>query len=184
VSLDFAVAQFDGEGTAVQRYSAAKGRTTREDARWMREVGFVERRHNGHVRLRGTFAGHYLDVDESDRIDQKGAAEGGVAGGLIGVLGGPPGIAVGLLVGSLIGAQAGAADEVETEPQALADLLREAVPVGSSAVVLIAQAPDVDEMVAALSDGARGVSRQTLTAEQGAELELSLSTAPPASPEG
>jgi uncharacterized membrane protein len=149
----------------------------------MSEVGFVEHRHNGRLRLRGTFAGHYLDVDESDRVDQKGGAEGGIAGGLIGVLGGPPGIAVGLLVGALIGAQTGAPDEIEAEPRALADQLRDAVPNGSSAVVLIARAPDVDEMMAALGESAQAVSRQALSAEQAAALEASLSTAPPVSPE-
>jgi uncharacterized membrane protein len=149
----------------------------------MGEIGFVERRHNGRVRLRGTFAGHYLDVDESDRVDQKGGAEGAVTGGLIGVLGGPPGIAVGLLVGALVGAQAGAPDEVEAEPEALADQLRKVVPVGSSAVVLIAQTADVDEMVAALDEGAQSVSRQTITAEQAAALEASLGTAPSTSSE-
>jgi uncharacterized membrane protein len=183
VSLDFAVALFDGEGTAVQRYSAAKGRTTAADPKWMGEIGFVERRHNGRVRLRGTFAGHYLGVDESDRVDQKGGAEGAIAGGLIGVLAGPPGIAVGLLVGVLVGRQAGPPDEVEDEPEALADQLREAVPVGSSAVVLIAGPADVDQMVAALGEDAQSVSRQTLTAEQAAALEASLGAAPSRSSE-
>jgi uncharacterized membrane protein len=149
----------------------------------MGEVGFVERRHNGRLRLRGTFAGHYVDVDESDLLDQKGGAEGGIAGGLIGVLGGPPGIAVGLLVGAVIGAHSGTPDEVESEPEALADQLRDAVPSDSSAVVLIADAPDVDEMAAALGESARAINRQTLNAEQAAALEASLGSSPPVSPE-
>jgi len=49
--------------------------------------------------------------------------------------------------------------------------------------VLIAEAPDVDEMVAALDAGAQGIARQTLTQEQQAALEASLSAAPPASSE-
>jgi uncharacterized membrane protein len=179
VSLDLAVVRFDGEGTAVQRYAAAKERFG-GDAPWAQRVGFVEHHHSGRMLLRGTFAGHYVDVDESDHISQTGAGEGAVAGGLIGVLGGPPGIAVGLTVGGVIGSQGGHSSDVEAEPEALADRLRTAVPRSSSAVVLIAEAPYVDEMLTALGEGAQGVVRRTLTADQTVELETSLSGAPPA----
>ena len=182
MSLDFAVAQFDGDRTAVERYADAKNRTG-EDARWTRQVGIVEHRHNGRLALRGTFAGHYLDVDESDQVSQRGAGEGAVAGGLLGVLIGPPGIAVGLLLGMLIGAERGPASDVEAEPQALAEELRAAVPRSSSALVLIADAPDVDEMLAALGDTAERITRQALTTDQAAELEASLSTTPRTSSE-
>ena len=181
VSLDLGIVQFDGEGTAVQRYAAAKERSS-GDAPWTHEVGFVERHHNGRLLLRGTFAGHYLDVDESDHVSERGAGEGAVVGGLAGVLLGPPGIAVGIALGGLIGSQAGAASETEAEPPMLADNLRAAVPRSSSAVVLIAAAPDVDEMLAALGAGARGVTRRTLAPDELAHLDASLSTAPPASP--
>lgn len=183
MGLDFAVAQFDGDRTAVERYAAAKGRTTGEDARWLGEVGIVEHRHNGGLALRGTFAGHYLDVDESDHVSERGAGEGALAGGILGVLVGPPGIAVGLLLGLIIGAEVGPSSDTESEPQAFADQLRAAVPSSSSALVLIADAPDVDEMVATLGEGAKSISRKTLSADQVAELEASLSAAPPASAE-
>jgi uncharacterized membrane protein len=182
VSLDFALVRFDGEGAAVQRYAAAKDRSE-GDPRWIREVGFVEHHHGGHLVLRGTFAGHYVDVDESDHVSQKGAGEGAVAGGLVGVLLGPPGIAVGLIVGGVLGSQAGASSDSEAEPRALADQLRDAVPRSSSAIVLIASAADVDEMVAALEGGAQSVTRRTLTPDQTAQLEVALSAAPPASPQ-
>jgi len=182
VSLDLAVAQFDGEGAAVQWYADAKDHHG-GDARWMQEVGFVECHHSGRLLLRGTFAGHYLDIDEGDRVSQKGAGEGAVAGGLVGVLLGPPGVAVGLVVGGLVGSSAGAASDLEAEPQALADQLRAAVPRSSSAVVLVAASPDVDEMLSALGDSAQRVTRQTLTADQAAALETSLSAAPPVSPQ-
>jgi uncharacterized membrane protein len=181
VSLDVALAQFDGEGTAVERYASAKEHA-RGDAHWTHEIGFVEHHRSGRLLLRGSFAGHYLDVDESDRVSQKGIGEGAVAGGLIGVLAGPPGIAVGLLLGGVIGSQVGASPVTEAEPQRLADRLREAVPRRSSAIVLIASSADVDEMLEALGESPREVRRQTLTPEQTAALEASLSTAPPASP--
>jgi uncharacterized membrane protein len=182
VSLDVAVAQFDGEGTAVRRYADAREDPGGEPP-WTRKVGFVEHHHNGRLMLRGTFAGHYLDVDESDRVSQKGAGGGAVAGGLVGALLGPAGIAVGLTLGAVVGSQAGKDSEVEAEPEALAEQLRAAVPRSSSAIVLIADPPDVDEMVAALDAGAQVIARQTLTQEQQAALEASLSSAPPASSE-
>jgi uncharacterized membrane protein len=182
MSLDFAVARYDGDTTAVKRYSAAREHAGK-DATWVGEVGFVEHRHSGRMALRGTFAGHYVDVDESDHLSQKGAGEGAVTGGVIGVLGGPPGIALGLLLGGIIGGEAGRPDETEAEPEALVEQLRAAVPESSSAVVLIASSADVDEMIAALGEGAKQVDRRTLTAAEQAELEASLSAAPPTSPE-
>jgi uncharacterized membrane protein len=182
VGLDVAVVRFDGEGTAVRRYADAKDRSDTE-ARWAREVGFVERHKHGHLLLRGTFAGHYVDVDESDHVSQKGAGEGAVAGGLLGVLLGPAGIAVGLTVGGIVGSQAGKASDSEAEPRLLADQLRDAVPRSSSAIVLIAAAPDVDEMLAAMGEAGQSVTRRTLTADETARLEDALSAAPPASPE-
>jgi uncharacterized membrane protein len=180
MSLDFALAQYDGEGAAVEAYAAAKDRAS-SGARWLQEVGFVEHRHGGSIALRGMFAGHYVDVDESDRVSQSGAGEGVVAGGLIGVLAGPPGIALGILLGMLIGAHEGAATDTQAEPEALASQLRAAVPKSSSAVVLIAPAPDVDEMVEALGDSVVRITRETLSADQAAELQASLSAAPDAS---
>jgi Protein of unknown function (DUF1269) len=184
VSLHLAVVQFDGEGTAVKRYAAAKDQYAaaeeRRDAEaaWMQEVGFVERHHNGHLLVRGLFAGHYLDVDESDHVSQTRAGEGAASGALVGVLIGPPGIALGFVIGGIAGALAGTPTDTEAEPDVLAERLRAAVPPSSSAVVLIAGAPDVDEMVAALGEDAAGVVRQTLSAEQEAALEASLPSAP------
>jgi uncharacterized membrane protein len=179
VDLDLAVARFDGEGTAVERFAAARDRPGGEPA-WTREVGFVEHHHNGRMLVRGTFAGHYVDVDESDHVSQKRAGEGAVAGGLIGVLLGPPGIALGLLVGGLIGSQSGDPSDVESEPEELAGRLRDAVPRSSSAIVLIAGAHDVDEMLAALGESANDTTRRTLTGDEAAALEASLSGTPPA----
>jgi uncharacterized membrane protein len=179
MSLEFALAQFDGEGTAVQSYAAAKDRPGPDEA-WTQKVGFVERHRNGRLLLRGTFAGHYLDVDESDRISQTGAGPGAVAGGLVGALVGPAGIALGLLIGAGIGAHVGTPTDTEAEPEELAEQLRATVPNSSSAIVLIAESADVDEMVAALDDRVAELTRRELTAEQQATLEAALGAAPPA----
>jgi uncharacterized membrane protein len=181
MSLDVAVVRFEGEGTAVKRYADAKERSAA--APWTQQVGFVERHHNGRLLLRGTFAGHYLDVDESDRVSQKGAGEGAAVGGLVGVLAGPVGIAVGLLVGGLIGQHAGGSPELQAEPETLAERVRDAVPRSSSALVMIADGSDVDEMLAALGDGASDLTRRTLDDGEQAALEASLADAPRVSPE-
>jgi len=163
----------------VQGYAAAKDRPGPDEA-WTRQVGFVERHHNGRLLLRGTFAGHYLDVDEGDRASQTGAGTGAVAGGLVGALLGPAGVALGLLIGGGIGSHLGTATDTEAEPAELAEQLRAAVPRSSSAIVLIAGTADVDEMVAALGDGVSELTRHALTAQQQAALEASLGAAPPA----
>lgn len=181
MDLDLALVRFDRERTAVERFAAARDRPGAEPP-WTREVGFVEHHHNGRLLLRGTFAGHYVDVDESDHVSQKGAGEGAVAGGLVGVLLGPPGIALGLLIGGLLGSQAGAPSDTETEPQELAGQLRDGVPRGSSAIVLIAGAHDVDEMLAAIGQDPNNTVRRSLTGEEAASLEASLAATPLAAP--
>ncbi len=183
-ATELAVLRFDGEGTAVDRYARARDaafvRGSTEGPRWTRDLGFVERHHNGHLLLRGTFGGHYLDVDEGDLFSQRGAGEGAATGGLIGVLGGPPGIAVGLVVGMLVGGREGQPEQVEAEPEALAEQMRDAVPRSSSAIVMIAAPAEVDELVAAVGDGAAETTRRVLTDQEAAAIEASLGGAPPA----
>ena len=182
MSLELALAQFDGQGTAVEEYTAAKDRSA-HDAAWLKEVGFVEHHHNDRLLLRGTFAGHYLDVDENDRITQKGAGVGAVAGGLAGVLIGPVGIALGILIGGAIGAHAGTPTDSEPEPEELVERLRAAVPTSSSAIVLVGAAAHIDEMVAALAYSPQNLTRRELTDAQEAALQAAVNSAPPASSE-
>jgi uncharacterized membrane protein len=180
MSLEIAVVRFDGEGTAVKRYAGAKERLG--DAPWTQKVGFVECHHNGRLLLRGLFAGHYLDVDESDHVSQKGAAEGAAAGGIAGLLLGPAGLAAGLALGGLIGSQVAHGSEIEAEPEAFAQQLRELIPRSSSAVVMIAGRPEVDEMVEALAEGAQSTVRRTLSDEEATALEASLGPPPASTP--
>jgi uncharacterized membrane protein len=183
VSLDLAVVRFGSEGAAAKKYAVARdgsgsGPGRGPQPQWSRHVGLVERHHSGRLLVRGTFAGHYVDVDEVDDISERGGREGAAAGGLIGVLGGPPGIAVGLLLGAIVGAEVGHPKEVEDEPDALAAALREAVPRSSSAIVMIAPASDVDAMLAALGEDGKDIVRRTLSDDETAALEASLSAAP------
>jgi uncharacterized membrane protein len=146
------------------------------------DAGGGIRHQNGRLLLRGTFVGHYVDVDESDHVSQTGAAEGAVAAGLVGVFGGPPGIAVGLLVGALVGAQVGPPSDAELEPQELVERLRTVIPPSSSAIVLIGESSEIDGMLAAFGQSSEDVVRRSLTADEEAALEASLRAAPPAAP--
>ena len=183
MSLDLAVARFDGEGTAVQRYAAAKERAERSggEASWTQKVGFVERHHNGRLLLRGTFAGHYVDFEEGHHVSGSGAVAGFAGGMVLGALLGPAGMAAGMVAGAAIGSQVGEPDETEPEPEELADRIRAAVPRSWSAIVLIGAPGDVDEMLAALGDGV-DVQRRSLTPDEVSALQSSLSATPAASP--
>ena len=87
----------------------------------------------------------------------------------------PPGIAVGLLVGGLVGSQTGTPSDFEAEPSDLAEQLRSGIPKGCSAVVLIAQDAEVDELVFGLGGGRRVRDPPTLSpTPEAAALQASL----------
>ena len=180
MDVDFALVRFPGGGSATEAFVAARAKAG-ADAPWTRQVGLVEHHHNGHLVLRGTFAGHYVDVDEALHVSQRGTAEGFAGGAVVGALLGPPGFAAGMVVGAVLGSQAGPPSETDSEPQLLVGQLRDAVPRSGSAIVLISEPRDVDEMLAAVGDSDGEVTRQTLTADQVAALQASLSSTPAAS---
>lgn len=175
-NLELAVVRFRGVRAAYEAFADARNEVG-SDVPWVHKVGFVEHHENGKLLLRGVFAGHYVEVDETAHMSDKGAAEGATAGGLVGLLGGPPGLAVGLVLGAIVGSQLAEPTETDPEPQVLVDQLREALPRSSSALVMVAPPSDVDEMLTAV-----GVTRRVLTPGQVAALEASLSQAPTAAP--
>ena len=181
MELDFALLSFAGVNAAAEAFAEAHGRAGAGP--WTSEVGFVEHHKNGHLVLRGTFAGHYVDVDEALHVSGRGTAEGVATGGVIGTLvAGPLGLAVGTVFGGIIGSQVGKPSEMDAEPEPLAERLRAAVPRPGSAIVLIATAHDVDEMVAAIGKTSGQVIRKALTPDEAAAVQASLSASPSASP--
>jgi uncharacterized membrane protein len=175
--LDLVVVRYRGEDGAATALADARARAG-ANARWANQVGLVEHYHSGKLALRGVFAGHYVDADESHHASESGAIEGSVVGGVIGVLGGPPGLAVGLMLGAILGSQVLPPTETEPEPLVLAERLREAVPREGSAIVMIASPHDVGETLDALADTGGEVTREKLAADQVAALEAALSDAP------
>jgi uncharacterized membrane protein len=181
MSLDFALLSFHGVNAATEAFVAARERSS-GDASWARQVGFVEHHADGHLVLRGTFAGHYVDVDEALHVSDRGAGEGWAVGALIGALLGPPGFAAGMVTGATLGSQFGEPSEVDPEPQLLVDQLRSAVPRSGSGIVVIADAQTVDELLAAVDDSGDQVTRKSLGPDELAALQASLSSEPAASP--
>jgi uncharacterized membrane protein len=177
--LDVAVVSFPSQHGAVSAFAASP-----DDAPWKQEVAFVEHHRNDRVAVRGTFAGHYVDVDESDHTSEPGTLEGALTGALVGAIFGLglPGAAFGFVVGGAVGAVVGRPTEVETEPRTLVDELRGAVPKGGSAVVLLAAPEHVDALIDALAGTGGEVTRRALSSEQTAALESALKEAPTASP--
>ena len=177
MTLDLALLSFEGTNASERAFDAARERSS-ASAAWVQRVGFVEHHKNGHLVLRGNFAGHYVDIDEALHVSQRGAAEGAIIGGLIGVLGGPPGLVVTMTVGGEIGSQIGKPSDVDPEPQPLADYIRAAVPRGGSALIVIADAQEVDAFLAAIDDPHARITRRTLTSQEVAALQTSLRDAP------
>ena len=171
MGLDLALVRFSGQTAASAAFGTMRDRVG-GDAPWTHEVALVEHHHNGRIALRGTFAGHYVDVDEEDHLSQPGAATGALTGGLIGLV----------FLGGAIGAESGKATEVEAEPEALVEELRAAVPRGSSAIVLLAEAGHVDAMLAAVEGGRGEVVRRTIDGDELEALVASVGATPAASP--
>lgn len=182
MGLDFALLSFDGVNSAADAFAASRDRAGPTPP-WTSEVGFVEHHESGKLVVRGAFAGHYVDFDEALHVSEGGAGEGVAAGAVIGtILAGPVGWAVGIVTGATIGSQVGKPSETDAEPQPLAEQLRAAVPRSGSAIVSIADARDVDEMIAAIGDVGAQVMRRALTPEEVADVQASLSASPAASP--
>ena len=144
--MDAALIAFDGVDTAAEAYADARDRSG-PTGHWQDHVGLVEHHDDGHLVLRGTFAGHYVEVDEAARTSEEGAAKGWAKSALAGFLLTPAGFAVGSVLGAVIGSHEDEPSEKDREPTLLADKLRSAVPRSGSAVVLASKASVVDEML-------------------------------------
>ncbi|HLY49463.1 MAG TPA: DUF1269 domain-containing protein [Solirubrobacteraceae bacterium] len=176
--MDVALITFEGVDTAAEAFADARENDEAARRRWPDHVGLVEHHADGHLVLRGTFAGRYVDVDEAAHTSEEGAAKGWGKGALAGFLLTPAGFAVGSVLGAVIGSQEGEATDTEREPTLVADRLRTAVPLSSSAVVLAGEPEVIDEMLSAFAPDPTRVTRRRLTDEESAELEVALSDAP------
>jgi len=181
MGLELAIVCYPGQTKAESSFGALRERAG-EGASWPHEVALVEHHRHDRLVIHGTIAGHFVDVNEMDHLSQPGAAKGAAAGMLLGtLLGGPAGLAPGVVLGAALGGSAGTPDEVEPEPERLSADLRAAVPVGQSAIVLLADSGHVDQMLALIGDHA-DVTRRSISDEERGELERDIASTPLAAP--
>jgi uncharacterized membrane protein len=177
--VDFALMIFEHTGGAERAYSRAPAEV--EGIAWGQEIAFVEHHRRDRIVVRGTFAGHYVDADDEQDFIGRQTAEGAIGGAAIGVLFGPAGIAAGLVAGGMIGGVA--AEHAGTQLRsALFDEVRNEVPEGSSAVILMAAPGHVDAMVKALEGQGGRLVRHQLTPEAAEILQAAVAGSPAASP--
>src|SRR5204862_6811957 len=161
---ELAVLAFDHIEGAERAYAEARGRAN--DARWLREVVFVECHRHGRIVVRGTFAGHYLDVDDVADAIGHDTADGAVAGAVVGLAFGPPGFAASLVAGGTAGGLRESTRSPE-ERGALFDEIRRDIPERSSGLVELLSPDDSEALIAALHHRAVRVTRHRLSAAEG-----------------
>ena len=175
---ELAVVTFDHIEGAERAYADARGRAN--DASWLREIVFVECHRHGRIVVRGTFAGHYLDVDDVGDAIGRDTAVGAVAGAVVGLAFGPPGFAVGLAAGGIAGGVHESSAHTPEESGALFDEIRHDIPEGSSGIVALAGADDSAALIAALHARAVRVTHHRLSDAEAAALQTAVVQAPPA----
>jgi len=175
---ELAVLTFDHIEGAERAYADARGRAN--DAAWLREVVFVECHRHGRIVVRGTFAGHYLDVDDVADAIGHDTAVGAVAGAVVGLAFGPPGFAVGLVAGGMAGGVHESAVHTPEESGALFDEIRHDIPEGSSGIVALVSADDSAALIEALHERAVRLTHHRLSDAEAAALQAAVVQAPPA----
>ena len=163
---ELTVLTFDHVEGAERAYADARGRAG--DARWLREVAFVESHRHGRIVVRGTFAGHYLDVDDVADAIGRDTAVGAVAGAVVGLAFGPPGFAAGLVAGGVAGGVRESAAHAPEGRGALFDEIRRDIPERSSGLVALVDANDSEALIDALHDRAVRITRHRLSAAESA----------------
>jgi hypothetical protein len=164
---ELTVLTFGDEHAAEHAFGDVRGR--HPDAPWARDVAFVECHRHGRIVVRGTFAGHWVDVEDVAASARAGTDEGAVAEAVVGVAFGPPAFAERLAAGGS-----------PAERAALLETVRGALPERSSGIVALATPPEADAMIAAFDDRATRVSRHRLSSDEATAVEAAIAPAPPA----
>ena len=171
---ELATVTFRHTGGAEQAYGRLRAHAP--DAPWLDKVVFVESHRHDHLVIRGTFAGHYLDIGDDATVREHDVEVGVIAGAIVGFAFGPAGFAVGLIAGGAAGARVGR--NPPADGGSLLDEVRSVVPEGSSAIVLFGETEDVDAMEQALAATDTPAVRHPLTGEQAEVLRAAVASAP------
>jgi uncharacterized membrane protein len=177
--MDAGVATFAGVHGAERAFATARDRTPAAD--WLRQSAFVEVHRDGRIVIRGTVLGRYVDIDGEGDLIGDDTATGAIAGAVAGFAFGPPAFATGLVGGATAGGIVEASHVPTLEGPGF-DAVREQVPEGSSALVVIADSGDVRAMSDALAGAADTFTHYRLSPAAEAELRSALADAPAAQP--
>lgn len=175
-TLYVGVARFSAIDGAERAFADAHDRDPAAD--WMADAAFVGVPRDGRIVVRGSVAGHYVDLDGEGDVIGPDTGQGAVAGAVMGFLLGPSAFAVGLVAGATVGGVIEASHLPQLEGPAF-DAIRERVPKGSSAVVVISTAERVHAMSEALAGAAETFDGYRLGPAADAELRSALAAAPP-----
>jgi uncharacterized membrane protein len=125
---------------------------------WVGNIGVIERHKMGRISVYGPFGDDGFWSEEGGK-PLMGLSTGGLTGVLIGALAGPAGLAAGGAFGAAMGGLVGAADEDDVD-RPMFDVIRAKLSRDSSALVLLADKPFVDQLITAMGKDAKEVYQQ------------------------
>jgi hypothetical protein len=160
---------------AERAYADARDRDP--GARWMDDTAFVEVHRNGRIVARGTVLGHYVDVDGDGDVIGPDTGRGAVVGAALGLLLGPAALADGLVGGATVGGIVEASHGTKQQGPVF-EAIRQHLPEGSSAVVVVSDVERVHAMCDALALAAEKLVRYPLSPAAEEELRSALADAP------
>ena len=175
--LHVGVARFSGVDGAERAFAEARDRDPA--AAWIGDAAFVEVHRDGRIVVRGSVAGHYVDLDGLGDAIGRDTGIGAVVGAAVGFLLGPPAFAVGVVGGASVGGVVETSHIPKPDGPAF-DAIREQVPRGASALVVVSDAARAEAMTEAVA--AEAVEHYRLSPAADAELRRTLAEAPPADP--
>jgi uncharacterized membrane protein len=168
------VARFSGIDGAERAYADAYDWDPAAD--WMDDAAFVEVHRDDRIVVRGSVAGHYVDVDGEGDVIGPDTGRGAFVGAALGILFGPSAFAVGLVGGATAGGAVEASRVAEPECPVF-DAIRAHVAEDSSAVVVVSTAERVNAMSEALAGAAESFEDHQLSPAAEAELRSALADA-------
>ena len=159
--VEMVAVAFDGTHTAEKELSTL--RTARTNP-WLEEVAVLEHHKGPRFSMKATSP----DYGDEDHVGA-GIALGGGTGLLLGLIAGPLGLIFWGTMGALTGGAAGAREPGAFDP--IVDQVKDALPHGTSALILVAEKPTAEQLASAVGRHGRQIIRQEMTDEQVKELK-------------
>ena len=177
--MEVGVATYSGVEGAEHAFADARDRDP--EAGWTGQSAFVEIHRRGRLVVRGSVAGHYVDLDEQGDFMGHDTATGAVVGPILGFALAPQMVAVALVGGLTVGGLV-EAHHLRKLQGPWFDDIRAQLPERSSAVVVFSDGDQVRAMRDALVGTADKLVHYPLSPEAEAELRSALEQAPEAQP--